>query len=229
MRSKTRRSSALKAFERSTRLVPWALLGLWGWCLAKALSSGELVWWLALLAAIYVVPVAVYRLFALLVPLHDGASHLGPKEAPSGWAMAHRFQILFHVFESLERVLRLFPGVYSAWLRAWGSTIGKRVVWTPHTRIGDRTHLRIGDDVFIGNASYLSPHLARRKNGRYLVLVKPIVLEAGSTVGTHCILGPGAHLKPGEEMRAFSVLVNGRSYVVDGHEVKAGDHVTHFL
>ncbi|MBC7690607.1 MAG: hypothetical protein H7222_02470 [Methylotenera sp.] len=216
------RAFATKILGPATKLAPVILLGSWLFALRHfilhpGVGSGTL-----LVSAVYLLPVASYRLIEPLFPIHTGASRLGRNRPLNGWAVAHRFQILFSVFESLERILRVVPGAYSAWLRLWGSRIGKRVYWTPHTLIGDRTHLNIGNDVFIGNASYLSPHIVKKTRDGFLLLLKPIVIEDQVFVGTHCVLGPGTLLKKGFELPAYHMTINGKfkkQEIVDVEEI----------
>ena len=47
-------------------------------------------------------------------------------------------QTLFSRLSFLEECIRMIPGLYSLWLRLWGSQIGSLTYWAPGTRILDR-------------------------------------------------------------------------------------------
>lgn len=199
-----------RAIFAMTKFVPLLFMAAWAVGIVAFIREPSILRFFVGFAVIYLVPPLSYRAIAPLFPIKTGTSRLGRDQPPSGWAVAHRFQILFSVFEDLERILRVIPGAYSFWLRLWGSKIGKRVYWTPHTRVGDRTHFVIGNDVFIGNASYLSPHIVKRKPDGFLLLIRPIVLEDGALVGTHSMLGPGTHAKAGQHLEPFTLAMNGK-------------------
>ena len=59
----------------------------------------------------------------------------------------HQLQVLYSAFPAL----RLVPGLYSAWLRLWGSRVGRAVYWTPQVKITDRGLLKVGDGVVFGH------------------------------------------------------------------------------
>ncbi len=59
----------------------------------------------------------------------------------------------------MEEILRLIPGLYSFWLRAWGSRVGKLTYWAPQTVILDRGFLEIGDHVIFGAGVRINPHV----------------------------------------------------------------------
>src|SRR5262249_28318299 len=96
----------------------------------------------ALFAPLYPLPAARFRVHDLLWPLVEGRSRL---DAPgySPWWGGHQFQVMYTAFPALEAALRLVPGAYSAWLRLWGSRIGRRVHWTPRVEITDRSLLEV--------------------------------------------------------------------------------------
>ena len=63
-------------------------------------------------------------------PLHQRLSRLSDRTYAPWWGM-HQIQVLYIAIPQLEAVLRLVPGLYSQWLRLWGSKVGRRVYWTP--------------------------------------------------------------------------------------------------
>ena len=60
-------------------------------------------------------------------------------------------QLLYGAVPLLETVLRLIPGAYSAWLRLWGSRIGKGGYRTPQVQVLDRSLLEVGDGAVFGH------------------------------------------------------------------------------
>ena len=154
------------------------------------------LWWVAPLAPLvfYVVPLVSFRIHGLFFPLQEGASHLdGERYSP--WWGGHQIQAVLIAFPVFETALRLVPGLFSFWLRLWGSDIGRRVYWTPTLRLGDRGLLTVGDDVIFGYDCGLSSHLIKRtKKGRVLLLVKRITLGDRVFLGAGAIIGPGVRI-----------------------------------
>jgi hypothetical protein len=113
---------------------------------------------MALLAVLYLVPVATYRLHGALWPLVEGASRIdAPRYAP--WWGGHQCQLMYSALPALEAALRLVPGLYSGWLRLWGSRVGRGVYWTPLVEITDRSLLEVGDGVVFGHRVACYAHL----------------------------------------------------------------------
>lgn len=176
------------------------------------LASGVL-----LVLTIYFFPVLLWRLARIFFPIRIGVSFLGVKEKEGcSWILAHRLQYVFITFPVFERILIIIPGAYSAWLRLWGSKIGKSVVWTPRIDVVDRTHLEIGDYCFIGDKTYLSSHFIKRKDQRLALLFKPVVIEERSLIGYSCVLGPGTLISKKTSLPAMSRAMLGR--IAEGAE-----------
>ena len=131
----------------------------------------------------------------------DGAYRIG-KHAKSGnlWLIYYQLQLIYTHFSVFERFLRLFPGCYSAWLRLWGSQIGKKVNWTAECQIVDRGHLEVGDRSFFGNRCYLSAHALKKTKNQYLLYVKKI------KIGSDTMISYAAHIAPG-------VTIGSRAHV----------------
>lgn len=103
--------------------------------------------------------------------------------------------MIYAAIPAFEAFLRLVPGLYSAWLRLWGSKVGKRVYWTPLVEIIDRHMLRIGDDVIFGHRVVCSSHVVSRKeNGEFVLLLRYIRIGSGSFIGALSRLGPGVKI-----------------------------------
>jgi hypothetical protein len=156
-----------------------------------------------LLLAVYLLPVTVYRLHDLAWPLRPGLSRLDTP-AYSPWWGGHQFQVMYSALPALEAVLRLVPGLYSAWLRAWGSKVGRGVYWTPLVEITDRALLDIGDGVVFGHRVGCYAHFAVRRRGKLLLYVKPIRIGGGALLGAGSRLGPGAVIEAGADLAALT-------------------------
>lgn len=190
-----------KAIEKVAMIFPIVHLILVIAAGVYLLKAGNAFSFLFLVLVIYVLPVALWRLMVCFYPIHEGQSFIGIKESSGHpWLVAHQLQYLFITFSFFERVLILIPNVYSAWLRLWGSRIGKKVVWTPRVEVIDRTHLDIGDYCVIGDKTYLSSHIVRRKNGRLVLLFR------GVQVGERALIGYSSQLLAGAQVAAFSQI-----------------------
>ena len=166
---------------------------------------------LALLAVLYLVPVAVL-------------SRARGAVAAGRGTVAHRRARLFAVvgrppvpgdvharFPALEAALRLVPGLYSAWLRLWGSRVGRGVLLDA----AGRDH---------------RPRVARRRRRRRLraprrvlrasrearaatvssLYVRRIRIGDGVLLGAGSRLGPGAHVDAGVALPILTDVGVGR-------------------
>lgn len=155
------------------------------------------------LLLVYLLPPLTHRLMNGLYPIRQGATLVDPKEY-NPWINSFRLQKIYVVIPQIERLLFLIPGLYNAWLRLWGSKIGKNVYILPGVEIVDRGNVHFDDFVFIGNKTYISPHVAMTKNGKMYVYVKDIVIGKGTFVGAFCTLGPGTNIPPMQSIPAGS-------------------------
>jgi hypothetical protein len=167
-----------------------------GFLVVKGLALGSLILVVAGVLSIYLVPLAAYRMHERAHPLVEGRSHIagGPY---SPWWGGHQIQLVFIAFPVLETALRLVPGLFSLWLRAWGSKVGARVYWTPALRLGDRALLDVGDDVIFGYDVGISSHLVKKTRKNVLLFVKRVTLGSGAFIGAGAIIGPGAVVEEG--------------------------------
>jgi hypothetical protein len=195
-----------KSIERASRFFPLVfivgVLALVAQC-ARAPSWPHA---LGTVAFIYLTPPLLWRLTNLVWPLREGSSWVGKGESGSPWLLTHHLQLFFVAFPAFERALILVPGLFSAWLRLWGSHIGKRVYWTPGVQIVDRTHLDIGERVFFGHRVYMSQHVVRKRGTRYSLYFKSIRIGAGTLVGFASHLSPGVEIDPGLSVAAGTTL-----------------------
>lgn len=136
-----------------------------------------------------------------------GASYFG-KHAKDGnnWFVAFQLQQLYNHFDFIERTLRLFPELYSLWLRLWGSTIGTKIIWTAQCQIVDRTHLSIGDRVLVGNQTYITAHMIKKKDNKYLLFVKPVTIGSDIVLAFQCVISPGVIIEDRAFVEAGGVL-----------------------
>jgi hypothetical protein len=118
------------------------------------------------------------------------------------WATA-QFQIIFNRLPMIEETMRMIPGVYSNWLRLWGSRIGRLTYWSPGMVVLDREYLDLGDDVVFGAGVRLNGHvILRNRQGRLELAVAPIKIGSRAAVGGYSLLTAGTEIPPGESTRA---------------------------
>jgi len=199
---------------RAFGLFPAAWLATVGTCACFALIEPGVASVVALLAALYLVPVTCFRAHNALWRLVEGRSRLDTPEYSPWWG-GHQFEIVYSAFPALEAALRLVPGAYSAWLRLWGSRIGRRVHWTPRLDITDRSLLEVGDDVVFGHLVACYAHVVMRRRDGVLLYVRRIRIGHRALLGFACRLGPGVRIDDG-------VALESRTDVFVGRRVRAG-------
>lgn len=144
----------------------------------------------------------------------DGAHRIGwLAKTGNAWVAYYQLQLVYTHFSFFERFLRLFPGLYSVWLRMWGSKIGKRVFWTAEMQVVDRGHLVVGDRVFFGNRCYISAHAMKRIKNKLLLYVKKV------TIGEGAMISYLVHLSPG-------VVIGKRAHIEAGAALYPNDKVS---
>jgi hypothetical protein len=186
----------------------WLLLVLLtfaSWINAPTSVLRALLW----LATVYLLPVACFRLHQIAWPLAEGRTRL---DAPGyvHWWGAHQFQLMYTAFPAIEASLRLIPGGYSAWLRLWGSRIGRGVHWTPRVDISDRSLLEVGDGVIFGHRSACYAHLVQPRSGGLILYVRRIRIGQGVQLGAGSRLGPGVSITAGVALPPLTDVGVGR-------------------
>lgn len=158
---------------------------------------------------VYLLPVLCFRVHDAIWPLVEGRSRI---DAPgySPWWGGHQFQVMYSAFPALEAALRLVPGLYSAWLRLWGSRVGRRVYWTPLAEITDRSLLDIGDGAVFGHRVACYGHLIKRRHDRLILYVRRIRIGMGVLLGAGSRLGPGARIDDGVDLPLLTDVGVGR-------------------
>jgi acetyltransferase-like isoleucine patch superfamily enzyme len=178
----------------------------------------------AALAALYLLPPLIARLILLLVAIPRGRIALGGRPF-FGWWSLFQLQIIFCRVPVLEEILRLVPGLYSLWLRLWGSRIGRLTYWSPGTTITDRSFLLIGADVVLGAGVRLNAHvLARGQDDQMELILAPVKIGDRVIVGGYSLLTAGTVISSGEITRA-RLLSPPFSIWKDGKRVKPGDEI----
>ena len=175
---------------------------------------------LGTLAAVYLLPVLVYRCFVVAYPLELGLSNMAEKRFSPWWA-SHQIQLLYTAVPVLEAVLRMIPGAYSAWLRLWGSHIGSSVYWTPRMEIHDRGLLNIGDNVIFGHKVELYGHTVTPKRSRLLLYTGLVTVGSGAFVGAGSRLAPGVVVEPGAVVPILTDLYMNARFPLTKEELNA--------
>jgi hypothetical protein len=145
------------------------------------------------IGTIYLFPLILFRIHHFFFPLQEGRSYLDDPHQYSPWWGGHQIQLIFCAFPFLESLLRLIPGLYSFWLRLWGSKIGKNVYWTPLVVIEDRNLMEVGHQVLFGHKVECYAHVVyQNRRGRFWLYTRKIRIGDFSFIGAGSRLGPGA-------------------------------------
>lgn len=166
----------------------WALLtfGSLGW----ALWERDVWLGLAAFGSAYLLPVLAFRLLVAVRPIPTGFTAIDePKFSP--WWAAHNLQLGYDVFPVFENAIRLVPGLYSAWLRLWGSRIGPGVYWTQSVRVMDRSLVDVDAGAIFGHQIDLIAHAIFPRQKKLMLYVERIHVGAGTLIGAYSALGPG--------------------------------------
>jgi hypothetical protein len=156
----------------------------------------------AAVAGLYLAPPALARLVRKLAAVPEGRIALDTPGFLGWWATA-QFQMIFNRLPLLEEALRLVPGLYSNWLRLWGSRIGRLTFWAPGVAVLDRGYLDIGDDVVFGAGVRLNGHvLLRNPDGALELALGRIRIGDGASIGGYSLLTAGTEIGAGESTRA---------------------------
>ncbi len=166
----------------------------------------NLIYTLSILFSIYLFPLISFRILMFISPIKEGKSDILKKEFSPWWA-AHQIQMLFVTFPFFESALRICPGLFSLWLRAWGSKIGSNIYWTPTLSVYDRNLLHIGNNVIFGEKCNLVSHVITAKNNKGLLYIKKIKIEDQAFIGAGTTLSPGTFVEKGVLVKASSEVL----------------------
>jgi acetyltransferase-like isoleucine patch superfamily enzyme len=149
----------------------------------------------------------IWRILSWLYGPTPTMSYLGRRaERGNLWYLGHKLQEVYETFDFLENFLKSIPGAYSAWLRLWGAEIGKKVNWTSGCKLVDRPYIHIGDRSLIGNMSYISAHAIKKKDGRYVLLVKGVEIKEDVVVSYSVTISPGVILEANTFIESGAVV-----------------------
>ena len=169
------------------------------------LSLADVLWFgyrpsilqpLLLLVILYLLPPLSLRLHQAIYPIRERPVDLAKREYSAWWG-AHQIQIIYTAVPQLEAILRLVPGLYSAWLRLCGSCVGRGVYWTPNVEITDRSMLEIGDRVLFGHRCKLLGHAIKPKGTAMILYVRRIKIGNDVFIGGGSRIGVGAEIADG--------------------------------
>jgi len=164
-----------------------------------------LTWkWIVFLIIVnlYITPIILARIVLLCIPIQEGRIIFGSLAFFAWWILL-QLQIIFCRIPFFEEVLRLFPGLYSLWLRLWGARIGKFTYWSAGLRILDRPFLHIGDRVVFGAGVRLIPHVIdKNREGKMELLLATLKIGDDSIIGGYSLLTAGTEVASGEILRA---------------------------
>ena len=163
---------------------------IWLSCVGACIWHLNFIW---LLVVVYLMPLILYRIHFLFFPFTDGFWHLSEKKYNPWWA-SHMFQFPYVALPWIESIIHFVPGLYSMWLRAWGSKIGKAVYWTPRVEIVDRGLVEVGDGAVFGHISALCSHMVADIEGKPALVIKTIKIGDKAFIGADSQLGPGAEV-----------------------------------
>jgi hypothetical protein len=202
-------SARIVAADYPTRLRIWMLLlnlfPLAHLAAVVMIALANLPAWVRIVSALTVLlilPPLLTRIVHALAPLPPGRISIESGGFLSWWATA-QFQIIFNRLPMIEELLRMIPGVYSNWLRLWGSRIGRLTYWSPGMVVLDREYLDLGDDVVFGAGVRLNGHvILRNRQGRLELAVAPIKIGTGASVGGYSLLTAGTVIPAGESTKA---------------------------
>ena len=182
------------------------------------ITDPGILYGLEILFFIYFFPLICFHLHQIICPLKEGKFDI--TSGYSAWYGTHMIQNMHITFPMFERVLRLIPGVFSAWLRLWGSDVGKNIHWTTQFEVFDRSLLKIGDNCVFGYEVKVSSHVVMpsSKHGM-IVYVKHISIGNNSFIGAATRMTPGVIVEERALVPAKSDLYPNT--VVEGRKKKA--------
>ncbi len=179
----------------------------------------------AVVAILYLAPPIVCRLLMMISPIRQNKIPIGSREFFIWW-FGLNCQVLYCRFPAMEEILRVFPSLYSMWLRLWGSRIGKLTYWAAGLQVLDRQFLRVGDNVTFGAGVKLNPHvMAPDENGQIMLYLAPIEIGDRVSIGGYSLLVAGNIIAADHATRAFTILPPFCK-IDEGKRVKPQDDVT---
>jgi len=176
--------------------------------MGQAILSQKIIYLFLILIILYLLPVIVFRIHNIFFPLRKVVVDLDSNQYISWWG-SYKIQRVYYDLPFLESLLRSVPGVYSFWLRLWGSKIGRGVYWPPRVEICDRSLVEIGDYVVFGHEVVLSSHTLAPVKSKHKLVVEKIKIENNCFIGAHSRIGPGCSIAMGSFL-PFETLLKVR-------------------
>jgi acetyltransferase-like isoleucine patch superfamily enzyme len=152
------------------------------------------LWFLMAIFWLYLFPLLCNQIHNFFFPLKEEDMDLSEKKYSAWWGN-HQFQYLFIIIPSFEHILHVVPGLFSLWLRAWGSKVGKKVFWTPRVEILDRGLVEIGHGVVLGHLTAMSSHMVADIDGKPHLIIKKIRIGDRAFIGADSQFGPGTTIE----------------------------------
>lgn len=179
-------------------LAATVAIGLW-----PGLAPG---WRVALvLGMLYLLPPLACRALKMLLKPEEGRLAVGSRSFFAWWLMLQT-QVIFVRLPFLEELIRFVPGLYSFWLRCWGSRVGRLTYWAAGLAILDRAYLDIGDDVVFGAGVRLNPHVLQAEADGTWLYLGTIRIGSGASIGGYALLSAGCEVDAKEQTHAFLIL-----------------------
>jgi|SRR5580704_11985210 hypothetical protein len=179
------------------------------WGLAKGVGCGVIVF--------YVFPPLSFRVASMLLKPQPGRHSVASANFLCWWLSA-QLQVIFNRLPMFEEMLRIVPGLYSAWLRLWGAKVGSLVYWSPGVTVLDRAFLCIGSRVVFGAGVRLNPHvIVPGKRREAQLWLAPVTLGDDALIGGYslitagCTVPAGVSLPAGKYVRPFSTWQDNES------------------
>lgn len=167
--------------------VPWATLG---WRIG------------ATVAVLYIMPPILTRCILKMWPIREGCIKM-PSRDYFVWWIVLNLQVVFCRLPWIEELIRFVPGAYGAWLRLWGSKIGRFIYWAAGLKILDRSFLNIGDGVVFGAGVRLNPHvIAQNDKGQMELYLATVHIGDRAVIGGYALLTAGTRVAEDENIRA---------------------------
>lgn len=200
---------SLRFADKALAWLPHAIVAAETWLLVRLLSGFDWISFAAFVLIPYAIPLILYRAVTWKYPLKEGTFFYEPGKA-AVWILSFRLQAIYGAFPFLERLL-IVLGLYSAWLRLWGSRIGRNILWTSHTQILDRAGMEVGDNCFIGHQCIFTSHVTDVRRNRILIHYSKIRIGNDVFIGAGSNVGPGARIADGTRIPALTtILINRR-------------------
>ena len=167
----------------SASLIPVMLIMLITAFMLKFFISPTLLTFFSLSFIVFILPPLLWRLSRVLVPVEHGMSSLDDDaENFNGWVISNQLQKIYNYAPVIEILLKCIPGLYSAWLRLWGASIGEKIQWSLAGKVIDRPFIHIGDRCIIGQKARLKAHQLRVSHQKTILILSEVRIESDAII-----------------------------------------------